>query len=128
MTVVEANATHAVIRASVTENASGKAVTTGQVAIGNQTVDLNSSGVGVTTISHPPTVIRGEYTSAPWWRTDQPYAASDDVTKLPANPPDFQTLIQLVVVTIFWFVPVAALVFGFDYMSGGTLLDLSNRT
>ncbi|MFC6727077.1 hypothetical protein ACFQDG_00250 [Natronoarchaeum mannanilyticum] len=128
MTVVEANATHAVIRASVTENASGKAVTTGRVAIGNQTVALNTSGIGVTTISTPSTVIRGEYTSAPWWLTDQPYAASNDVTELPANFPAFQTLIRLIVVTILWFVPVAALVFGFDYMSGGTLLGLSNRT
>jgi len=41
---------------------------------------------------------------------------------------DFQTLIQVVVVTILWFIPLAVLVFGFDYMSDGALLGLSNRT
>lgn len=128
LTVTEANATHAVVRAIVTENATGDAVTTGRVTIGNQTTALNSSGMAVITISNPAIVVRGQYTSTAWWRTDQPYAASEDVTKTPANFPDLQTLIQLVVVTILWFIPVAVLVFGFDYMSDGALLGLSNRT
>nr|WP_255291543.1 hypothetical protein [Natrinema sp. CBA1119] len=128
VTVTEANATHAVVRAKVTENATDDIVTTGRVAVGNQTTTLNNSGMAVITISNPSLLVHGQYQSAPWWRTDQPYEASDDVAKTPANFPDFQTLIQLVVVTILWFIPVAVLVFGFDYMSDGALLGLSNRT
>ena len=128
LTVTEANATHAVVRATVTENTTDDVVTTGRVTIGNQTTALNSSGIAVITISDPAISVRGQYTSSAWWRADQPYAASGDVTKTPANFPDFQTLIQLVVVTILWFIPVAVLVFGFDYMSDGALLGLSNRT
>jgi hypothetical protein len=128
LTVTEANATHAVVRAMVTENATDDAVTTGRVTIRNQSTTLNSSGMGVLTVSNPAIVVRGQYTSAPWWRTDQPYAASEDVAKMPANFPEFRMLIRLVVVTILWFIPVVVLVFGFDYMSGGELLGLSNRT
>jgi hypothetical protein len=128
LTVTDANATHAVVRAMVTENATDDTVTTGRVTIGNQTTALNSSGMAVITVSNPVIVVRGQYTSAAWWRTDQPYAASTDIAKTPANYPDLQTLIQLVVVTILWFIPVAVLVFGFDYMSGGELLGLTNRT
>ena len=128
LTVTEANATHAVVRAMVTENATDDAVTTGRVTIGNQSAALNSSGIAVVTISNSSLIVHGQYQSAAWWRTDQPYAASDDVTKTPANFPDFQTLIQLVVVTILWFIPVGVLVFGFDYMSDGALFGLSNRT
>ncbi|GAB7011415.1 hypothetical protein [Halorubrum trueperi] len=128
LTVTEANATHAVVRAMVTENATDDAVTTGRVTIRNQTAALNSSGMAVVTISNPPLLVRGQYTSAAWWRTDQPYAASEDVAKTPANVPDVQTFIDLVVVTMLWFIPVAVLVFGFDYMSGGALLGLTNRS
>jgi hypothetical protein len=128
LTVTEANATHAVVRATVTENATGAVVTTGRVTIRNQTTALNSSGMAIITISKPGTLVRGQYHSAEWWRTDRPYAASTDIAKTPANYPDLQTLIQLAVVTILWFIPVAVLVFGFDYMSDGALLGLSNRT
>jgi hypothetical protein len=127
LTVVEANATHAVVRAKVTENATGDAVTTGRVTIGKQTTALNSSGTGVVTIANPGSVVRGQYTSTAWWRTDQPYATSTGVTALPANFPDAQSLIRLAVVTMLWFLPVSVLVFGFDYMSGGALLGLTNR-
>jgi len=83
--------------------------------------------------SHPHALesralVRGEYQPSEWWRTDRPYAAATDVAKTPGNYPDFQTLIQVVVVTILWFIPLAVLVFGFDYMSDGALLGLSNRT
>ncbi|WP_134672243.1 hypothetical protein [Halorussus marinus] len=128
LTVTEANATHAVVRAMVTENASNDAVTTGRVTIGNQSTALNSSGIAVVTISNPSLIVHGQYQSAAWWRTDQPYAASEDVAKTPANFPDFQTFIDLVVVTMLWFIPVAVLIFGFDYMSGGALLGLTNRS
>jgi len=128
LTVTEANATHAVVRAMVTENASNDAVTTGRVTIGNRSRALNSSGIAVVTISNPSLIVHGQYQSAAWWRTDQPYAASEDVAKTPANFPEFQTLIDLVVVTMLWFIPVAVLVFGFDYMSGGALLGFTNRS
>ena len=128
LTVTEANATHAVVRATATENSTDDVVTTGRVTIGNQTTALNSSGMAVATISNPSLIVHGQYQSAAWWRTDQPYAASEDVAKTPANFPEFQTLIQLVVVTILWFIPVTVLVFGFDYMSGGALLGLTNRS
>ncbi|WP_135536627.1 hypothetical protein [Halostella pelagica] len=128
LTVTEANATHAVVRAMVTENVTDDAVTTGRVTIGNQTTALNSSGVAVITVSNPSLLVHGRYQSAAWWRTEQPYAASEDIAKTPANFPDLQTLIQLVVVTILWFIPVVVLVFGFDYMSNGALLGFTNRT
>jgi hypothetical protein len=128
LTVTDANATHAVIRALVTENTTGAAVTTGRVTISNQTTALNSSGMAVLTISKPETLVRGQYHSAEWWRTDRPYTAATDIAKTPANYPDLQMLIQLAVVTMLWFIPFAVLVFGFDYMSGGALLGLSNRT
>ena len=128
LSVTEANATHAVVRATVTENETDDAVTTGRVTIGNQTTALNSSGMAAVTISNPSLLVRGQYTSDAWWRTDQPYAASKDVAKTPANFPELQTLIDLIVVTMLWFIPVTVLVFGFDYMSGGTLLGLTNRS
>jgi hypothetical protein len=98
------------------------------VTIRNQTTALNSSGMATLTISNPGTLVHGQYQPPAWWRTDRPYAASTDIAKTPANYPDLQTLIQLVVVTILWFIPLAVLVFGFDYMSDGALLGLSNRT
>jgi len=78
--------------------------------------------------SNPGALVRGEYQPSEWWRTDRPYATATDVAKTPGNYPDFQTLIQVVVVTILWFILLAVLVFGFDYMSDGALLGLSNRT
>nr|WP_232820549.1 hypothetical protein [Halorussus litoreus] len=128
LTVTDANATHAVVRATVTETATGDAVTTGRVIIENQTAVLNNSGMAVITISNPAIIVRGQYASAPWWRTDQPYATSEDVAKTPADFPDLQSLIQLAVVTMLWFIPLAALVFGFNYMSDGALLGLSNQS
>jgi len=95
---------------------------------GNQTAALNSSGIATLTLSNPGALVRGEYQPSEWWRTDRPYATATDVAKTPGNYPDFQTLIQVVVVTILWFIPLAVLVFGFDYMSDGALLGLSNRT
>ncbi|NEU59135.1 hypothetical protein [Halorussus sp. MSC15.2] len=128
VTVTKATATHAVVQARVTENSTGDAVTTGRVQIRNQTTALNSSGIGVVTLSNPDSVVRGEYTPTAWWQAEKPYTKSTDITTLPADFPDAQSLIQLVVVTILWFLPVAVLLFGFDYMSGGELLGLSNRT
>jgi hypothetical protein len=128
LTVTNVNATHAVVRATVTETATGSTVTSGRVAIRNQTVALNSSGMATITLSNPGALVRGQYQPSQWWRTDRPYAAAVDVAKTPGNYPDFQTLVQLVVVTILWFIPLAVLVFGFDYMSDGALLGLSNRT
>jgi hypothetical protein len=98
------------------------------VAIRNQTAALNSSGMATIMLSNPGALVRGQYQPSQWWRTDRPYAAAVDVAKTPGNYPDFQTLVQLVVVTILWFIPLAVLVFGFDYMSDGALLGLSNRT
>jgi len=128
LTATNANATHAVVRATVTETATGAAVTSGRVTAGNQTAALNSSGIATLTLSNPGALVRGEYQPSEWWRTDRPYATATDVAKTPGNYPDFQTLIQVVVVTILWFIPLAVLVFGFDYMSDGALLGLSNRT
>ncbi|GAB7010776.1 hypothetical protein [Halorubrum trueperi] len=128
LTVTDANSTHAVVRATVTGNSTDASVTSGRVTIRNQTTALNSSGMATLTISNPGTLVHGQYQPPAWWRTDRPYAASTDIAKTPANYPDLQTLIQLVVVTILWFIPLAVLIFGFDYMSDGALLGLSNRT
>ncbi len=126
LTVTNANATHAVVRATVAETATGTAVTNGRVTVRNQSAALNSSGMATLTLSNPGALVRGQYQPSEWWRTDRPYAMATDVAKMPGNYPDFQTLIQLVVVTILWFIPLAVLIFGFDYMSDGALLGLSN--
>jgi len=53
LTATNANATHAVVRATVTETATGAAVTSGRVTAGNQTAALNSSGIATLTLSNP---------------------------------------------------------------------------
>lgn len=126
LTVTDANATRAIIRATVTETTTGDAVTTGRVTAGNQTAPLNSTGMAVLTVAKPRFVVRGRYEPVAWWRTDRPYAASEAVTKLPTDFPDPRTFIQLVVVTGLWFVPLAVLTVGLDYMSGGALLGLTS--
>jgi len=128
LTATNANATHAVVRATVTETATGAAVTSGRVTAGNQTAALNSSGIATLTLSNPGALVRGEYQPSGGGGQIVPTQRQRMSQKTPGNYPDFQTLIQVVVVTILWFIPLAVLVFGFDYMSDGALLGLSNRT
>lgn len=120
--VVDSNSSHATVHAIVTENASGDPITTGRVEIGNESTTLNSSGVGVITLTNPPALVRGQYHPTEWWRTTQPHAAAVDVTKTPGDYPEPETIIDLTVVTLLWFVPAGLAVFGLDYLSGGSLL------
>ncbi|ELZ88837.1 hypothetical protein C453_01200 [Haloferax elongans ATCC BAA-1513] len=122
LAVVESNATHATVLASVANNATGDPVTTGRVEIESQTTTLNSSGEGVVTLTNPPALVRGQYDPTEWWRTTEPHAAAVDVTKVPGNYPEPETLIDLTVVTLLWFLPAGLAVVGFDYITGGDLL------
>jgi len=127
VTIAERNATHAVVEVSVSENATGTPVSTGHVSVAGQTIGLNQGGVGVATISNPSLLVRGAYQPSPWWQTNQAYSSATDLAKTHPTVPAGQTIIDLVVVTMLWFFPVGALVFGLEYMTGGELLGLSRR-
>ncbi|MCU4744121.1 hypothetical protein [Natronoglomus mannanivorans] len=127
LSVLESNSTRATVRAEVTENTTGNPVSTGQVVIGDQSTPVNASGMAVLEVSSSLSLVRGQYVPQEWWHTDRPYASAEDRTKLPPNFPEFRTLVQLALVTLLWFVPLAAAVFGFDYLTRGTFLGLTDR-
>lgn len=127
VSVREANSTHATVVAEVTENTTDDPIPTGQVVVGNQSAAVNGSGMAILEVEPESAVIRGQYVPQEWWHTEQPYSAAADRTQVPANFPAFQALVQLALVTILWFLPLAAAVFGFDYLSGGAFLGLTNR-
>lgn len=124
----EHNATHTVVRATVTENSSGTPISSGTVTVGERTAPLNASGTAEFTLSTSSSVVRGQYEPAPWWRSSRPYSSADAAAKAPANLPDATSLLRLAVVTILWFAPVTLLVLGVDYVSGGDLLGLTHRS
>ncbi|MCU4975440.1 hypothetical protein OB955_22370 [Halobacteria archaeon AArc-m2/3/4] len=127
LSVLESNSTRATVRAEVTENTTGNAVSTGQVVIGDRSTPVNASGMAVLEIGSSSSLVRGQYVPQEWWHTDRPYASAEDRTKLPPNFPEFRTLVQLALVTLLWFVPLAAAVFGFDYLTRGTFLGLIDQ-
>ncbi|MFA9504378.1 hypothetical protein ACERIM_16570 [Natrinema sp. H-ect1] len=128
LTVLEANSSGAVVEATVTESTTGEPVTTGRVEVGNQSVPVNASGIAVLELEDRPSLlVDGRYVPADWWRTDQLYAEAEDRAKIPPKYPTFQKLVQLVLVTLLWFLPVAVAVYGFDYLTGGAALGLRNR-
>ncbi|WP_323174745.1 hypothetical protein [Natrialba sp. PRR66] len=127
LTVLEANSTRAVVQAEVTENATGDPVPTGEVEIGNQSATVNASGMAVLEVEAPALLVQGQYIPEEWWHAGQLYSPSEDRAQTPANFPEFQAIVQLVLVTLLWFVPVTAAVYGFDYLSGGDFLGLTNQ-
>ncbi|WP_345779380.1 hypothetical protein [Natrinema sp. SYSU A 869] len=128
LTVLEANSTGALVQATVTENATSEPITTGRVEVGNQSAAVNASGMAVLELEERPSLlVDGQYVPAEWWRADHLYGTAKDRAKVPPKYPAFQKLIQLVLVTLLWFLPVALAVYGFDYLSGGTFLGLTTQ-
>ncbi len=128
LTVLEANSSGAVVEATVTETTTGDPVTTGRVEVGNQSAPVNASGMAVLELAERPSLlVDGRYVPADWWRTDRLYAEAEDRAKIPPKYPDFQKLVELVLVTLLWFLPVAMVVYGFDYLTGGAALGLRNQ-
>nr|WP_317176006.1 hypothetical protein [Halovivax sp. KZCA124] len=127
LSVLESNSTRATVLAEVTENTTDDPVSTGQVVVGDRSTSVNASGIAVLEVGSSSSLVRGQYVPQEWWQTDRPYASAEDRTKLPPNFPEFRALVQLGLVTLLWFLPLAAAVFGFDYLSGGTFLGLTDR-
>lgn len=121
------NATHAVVEATVTATASGQPVSTGAVSISGQHVPLSASGQAVATIPEPPLLVDATYKPAAWWRTPQPYSRASATANAGPAVPGGTRLINLVVVTLLWFLPVGLVVGGLDYATGGKLLGLTHR-
>ncbi|WP_245742044.1 hypothetical protein [Natrinema salaciae] len=128
LTVTEDNSTHATVRAEVTDTTTGDPVSGGRVEIGNQSVPLDQNGTAVITVQNPGLTIRGEYNPEGWWRTDQPYSSAATTTIVPREFLGFQTFVDLVIVTLLWFLPVALLAFGVDYVTNGELLGLKRHS
>nr|WP_226042987.1 hypothetical protein [Natrinema sp. DC36] len=128
LTVLEANSSGALVQATVTEKATDDPITTGRVEVGNQSTTVNASGMAVLELeSRPSVVVDGEYIPTEWWRANQLYSAAEDRVKIPPKYPGFQKIVQLILVTLLWFLPVALAVYGFDYLSGGTFLGLTDQ-
>ena len=127
VSVQETNSTRATVLAEVTENRTGNPVSTGQVVVENQSASLNESGMAVLEVEAVSPVVRSQYVPQEWWYTDQAYSSAEDRTQVPANFPEFQALVQLALVTLLWFLPLAAAVLGFDYLSRGAFLGLIDQ-
>ncbi|ELY72170.1 hypothetical protein C488_15412 [Natrinema pellirubrum DSM 15624] len=127
LTVLEADSSGAVVEATVTENATGEPVTTGRVEVGNQSAPLNASGMARLHLEERPSlVVDGTYVAEDWWRAETMYATAEDRAKIPPKYPKFAQLVQLALVTLLWFLPVVLAVYGFDYLTGGTFLGLTD--
>ncbi|WP_231587984.1 hypothetical protein [Halostagnicola sp. A56] len=128
LTVLEANSSGAVVEATVTENATGEPVTSGRVEVGNQSAPLNASGMAHLHLEERPSLlVDGTYVAADWWDAETMYAEADDRAKIPPKYPKFAQLVQLALVTLLWFLPVSLAVYGFDYLSDGTFLGLTDN-
>ncbi|WP_175416521.1 hypothetical protein [Natrinema versiforme] len=127
LTVLKADSSGAVVEATVTENATGEPVTTGRVEVGNQSAPVNASGMAQLHLEERPSlVVDGTYVAEDWWRAETMYATAEDRSKIPPKYPKFAQLVQLALVTLLWFLPVALAVYGFDYLTGGTFLGLTD--
>ncbi|MGQ3722748.1 hypothetical protein [Natrialba aegyptia] len=128
LTVLEADSSGALVQAIVTENTTGDPVTTGRVEVGNQSAAVNASGIAVLELEERPSlVVDGQYVPRDWWRAEQLYSSASDRAKIPANYPEFQKLVEFVLVTLLWFLPAALAVYGFDYVTGGAALGLRDQ-
>ncbi|QRV17420.1 hypothetical protein JMJ58_20905 (plasmid) [Haloterrigena salifodinae] len=128
LSVLEANASGAVVQTTVTEKKTGDPITTGRVTVGNQSAAVNASGMAVIELEErPSSVVDGQYTPEDWWRTEHLYSAAEARTTVPPEYPTFQKLVQLVLVTLLWFLPAALAVYGFDYLTDGAALGLRKQ-
>ncbi|WP_175416506.1 hypothetical protein [Natrinema versiforme] len=127
LTVLEDDYSGVVVEATVTENATGEPVTTGRVEVGNQSAPLNASGMARLHLEERPSLlVEGTYVAEDWWRTETMYATAEDRAKAPPKYPQFAQLVQLALVTLLWFLPVALAVYGFDYLTDGAFLGLTD--
>ncbi|WP_239642060.1 hypothetical protein [Natrinema versiforme] len=127
LTVLDADSSGTVVEATVTENATGEPVATGRVEVGNQSAPLNASSMARLHLEERPSiVVDGTYVAEDWWRTETMYATAEDRAKIPPKYPKFAQLVQLALVTLLWFLPVALAVYGFDYLTDGTFLGLTD--
>ncbi|AQL41637.1 hypothetical protein BV210_02415 [Halorientalis sp. IM1011] len=122
------NSTQGTVLAKVTEASTDDPVTSGNVTVAGQTEPINDSGMATITVRNPSVFVRGAYTPAHWWRTDDPYAGASAVTSPPANFPSFQALARLAVVTLLWFLPLVALVVAIDRLTSGTRFNFSDNS
>ncbi|ELY93112.1 hypothetical protein C484_07853, partial [Natrialba taiwanensis DSM 12281] len=89
---------------------------------------VNASGIAVLELEERPSlVVDGQYVPRDWWRAEQLYSSASDRAKIPANYPEFQKLVEFVLVTLLWFLPAALAVYGFDYVTGGAALGLRDQ-
>nr|WP_121744796.1 hypothetical protein [Natronorubrum halophilum] len=127
LTVLEVNSSGAVVEAVVTENATGEPVTTGRVEVGNQSAPLNASGMARLQLEERPSLlVDGTYVAEDWWRAETMYATAEDRAKIPPKYPKFAQLVELALVTLLWFLPVSLAVYGFDCLTDGTFLGLTD--
>lgn len=128
LSVTDSNATHAIVEATVTESASDDPVSSGRVEIGDVSQPVTDNGTATLAIHDPDLILSGEYVPQEWWRTDQPYTAAQATTTTPAELPSFHAIVQLVVVTILWFLPLCLVAYGFDYATGGELFGITRQS
>ncbi|AGB17384.1 hypothetical protein Halru_2813 [Halovivax ruber XH-70] len=128
LTVQESNSSSATVQATVVDASTDEPVTAGQVKIGNQSVPLDASGEATITVSNPEHIVRGEYVPGKWWQTDHAYSSAEDTTIVRGDTFDFKAFVDLVVVTLLWFLPLSLLVFGLDYVTDGELVGLERNS
>ncbi|WP_247729556.1 Ig-like domain-containing protein [Halovivax limisalsi] len=124
----EEDSTQATIRAEVLDANSGNPVSTGTVAIGNQSAPLDENGMATITITNPGPTVTAEYVPETWWQAGQLYASTETTAVVPGEFPDLRSLLQLLVVTLLWFLPVGLLALGLDYVTDGELLGLERSS
>ncbi|MFC3958926.1 hypothetical protein [Halovivax cerinus] len=128
LTVTDSNSSYATVQATVTDASSGDPVTAGRVEIGNRSVALDQNGEASITVSNPSLIVRGEYVPDGWWQTDQPYSSAEATTIVRGQTLDFQTFVDLAIVTLLWFLPLSLLVLGLDYVTDGELVGLTRNS
>jgi hypothetical protein len=123
LTVLNMTAATATVEARVKDKETGEPVTTGNVTVEGTQSSLNESGAAVVTIERPPAMVRGSYEPVPWWETEQAYTSDSTQEFLPGDYPGFGFFVDLVVVTVLWFVPLGLLIYGLNRASNGVLLE-----
>ncbi|WP_257300548.1 hypothetical protein [Haloarchaeobius sp. FL176] len=102
----------------------GTPVQHGRVHVGSRTVRTNDDGIAFVTIQNPPSLVEVTYDPLPWWSTDRPHTPSREIKQMPLDLPSMTDILNLAIVTLLWFIPVAVLLFGVDYASDGALLGI----
>lgn len=108
---------------------SGTPVSQGTVQFRNRSVPL--SGPAATEVVVTGTGSRAfQATFVPdtgWWAASTPMIESSQTVVIQPSTPGFTWILELVLVTILWFIPLGLLLLGFDYLTNGRLLKRSTR-